>query len=50
MNYNKLILELALSINKELFDYDLITYKIFRSTEENILKQLYKLTYSKEGN
>lgn len=39
----KIFLEVALSLNKELFDENKISYKMFKYTEENILKEL-KLT------
>ncbi len=37
---NKIIIELAISINKELFNEHKISYKMFKSTEEILLKQL----------
>lgn len=36
----EILLEVALSLNKELFDENKISYKIFKYTEENILKEL----------
>ncbi len=40
-NKNKeIILELALSLNQELFDENKISYKMFKYTEENLLKQI----------
>lgn len=36
----KIFLEVALSLNKELFDENKISYKMFKYTEENILKEL----------
>lgn len=36
----KIILEVALYLNKELFDENKISYKIYKYTEENILKEL----------
>lgn len=36
----KILLEVALSLNKELFDENKISYKMFKYTEENILKEL----------
>ena len=40
-NKNKeIILSVALSLNKELFDENKISYKMFKYTEENILKEL----------
>ena len=42
-NKNKEILyEVALTLNKELFNENKISYKIFKYTEENILKELKK--------
>lgn len=35
-----ILLEVALSLNKELFDENKISYKMFKYTEENILKEL----------
>lgn len=44
-NKNKaILLEVALSINKEMFDENKISYKIFKYAEENILKELKSLT------
>lgn len=46
-NKNKeTILELALTLNKELFDENKISYKMFKSTEEGILKQIKGLNLS----
>ncbi len=40
-NKNKeILLEVALTLNKELFNENKISYKIFKYTEENILKEL----------
>lgn len=36
----EILLEVALSLNKELYDENKISYKIFKYTEENILKEL----------
>ncbi len=36
----EILLEVALTLNKELLDENKITYKMFKSAEENILKQL----------
>lgn len=36
----EILLEVALSLNKELFDENKISYKMFKYTEENILKEL----------
>lgn len=36
----KILLSVALFLNKELFDENEISYKIFKYTEENILKDL----------
>lgn len=36
----EMLLEVALSLNKELFDENKISYKMFKYTEENILKEL----------
>ncbi len=38
----EILLEVALSLNKELFDENKISYKMFKYTEENILKELKK--------
>lgn len=38
----KIILEVALYLNKELFDENIISYKIYKYTEQNILKELRK--------
>lgn len=44
-NKNKaILLEVALSINKELLDENKISYKMFKYAEENILKELKSLT------
>lgn len=46
-NKNKeIILSVALSLNKELFDENKISYKMFKYTEENILKELKNRTLS----
>ncbi|MGM9834836.1 MAG: hypothetical protein ACI31M_03570 [Bacilli bacterium] len=40
-NKNKeIILEVALTLNNELFNENKISYKMFKYTEENILKEL----------
>ena len=40
-NKNKeILLEIALTLNKELFNENKISYKMFKYTEENILKEL----------
>lgn len=40
-NKNKeILLEVALTLNKELFDENKISYKMFKYTEDNILKEL----------
>lgn len=40
-NKNKeILLEVALTLNKELFNENKISYKKFKYTEENILKEL----------
>ena len=40
-NKNKeMILEVALTLNKELFNENKISYKMFKYTENNILKDL----------
>ena len=40
-NKNKeIILNVALSLNKELLDENKISYKMFKYTEENLLKEL----------
>jgi len=36
----EILLEVALSLNKKLFDENKISYKMFKYTEENILKEL----------
>ncbi len=36
----EILLGVALSLNKELFDENKISYKMFKYTEENILKEL----------
>ena len=40
MNNNKLILELALCLNNELLKENRITYIMYKSTEDYILKHL----------
>jgi len=37
---NKIILEIALSINRELFNEERIPYKMFKYTENQILNQI----------
>lgn len=40
-NKNKeMLLEVALTLNKELFNENKISYKMFKYTENNILKEL----------
>ncbi len=40
-NKNKeILLEVALTLNKELFNENKISYKMFKYTEKNILKEL----------
>ena len=40
-NKNKeILLEVALTLNKELFNENKISYKMFKYTEENLLKEL----------
>ena len=40
-NKNKeILLEVALTLNKELFNENKISYKMFKYTEENILKEM----------
>ena len=40
-NKNKeILLEVAITLNKELFDENKISYKMFKYTEENILKEM----------
>ena len=36
----EILLNVALSLNKELFDENKISYKMYKYTEENILKEL----------
>ncbi len=36
----KILLEVALTLNKELFNENKISYKMFKYTEEGILKEL----------
>lgn len=36
----EILLNVALTLNKELFDENKISYKMFKYTEENILKEL----------
>ena len=38
----EILLEVALTLNKELFNENKISYKMFKYTEENILKELKK--------
>lgn len=40
----EILLEVALSLNKELFEENKISYKIFKYTEENILKELKRMS------
>lgn len=44
-NKNKeILLNVALTLNKELFDDKKISYKIYKYTEESILKELKMIT------
>lgn len=46
-NKNKeIILELALALNKELSDENKLSYKMFKSTEKSILKQIKSINSS----
>ena len=46
-NKNKVImLEVALTLNKELFNENIISYKKFKYAEENILKALKSRNFS----
>lgn len=36
----EILLEVALTLNKELFNENKISYKMFKYTEENLLKEL----------
>lgn len=48
-NKNKeILLEVALSLNKELFDEHKISYKMFKYTQENILKELKIVSLNNE--
>ena len=38
--HRQIILEVALILNKELFDEKKITYRVYKFTEENILKKI----------
>ena len=40
MNYQNITLNIALKINKELYDENKISYKMFKYTEENLLKKI----------
>ena len=40
----EILLEIALTINKELFNENKISYKTYKYTEENILKELKDLS------
>lgn len=45
-NKNKrILLEVALFLNKELFSDNKISYKMFKYTEENILRELKKYDF-----
>lgn len=44
----EIILNVALYLNKELFDENKISYKMFKYTEENILKELKNHVLSDE--
>ena len=44
--HKEILFEVALSLNKELFDENKISYKMFKYTEENILKDLKILSIS----
>lgn len=39
----EILLEVALSLNRELFDENKISYKMYKYTEENILKEVKSL-------
>lgn len=39
----EIILEVSLSLNRELFNENKISYKVFKYTENNILRELDKL-------
>lgn len=44
MKMNKaIILEIALLVNKKLFEENNISYKMLKYTEENILRQKFKI-------
>ena len=46
-NKNKeILLEVALTLNKELFNENKISYKMFKYTEESILKELKNYSLS----
>ena len=40
MEKRKIILKIALSFNKELYQNNVITYQLYRVAEEKILKEL----------
>ena len=39
-SYKEIYLEIALSINKEIYESNYIPYHIYKSTEEELLKKL----------
>ena len=41
----EIILNIALSLNKELFSENKISYKMYKYTEENLLKELKSLPF-----
>lgn len=43
----EILLEVALTINKELFNEKKISYKTYKYTEENILKEINTLSTKK---
>lgn len=47
-NKNKeILLNVALSLNKELYDESKISYKMYKYTEENILKEIITCNVNK---
>lgn len=40
MNKSKIILKLALSFNKRLYEENQISYQMYKYTEDNLLKEL----------
>ena len=45
MKNKEIILNVALSLNKELFAENKISYKMYKYTEENLLKELKSLPF-----